>query len=151
VTDKVRTHVTVTSTPTVYLTAWAKPTTLTETETRTKKTCSPTPTPPPYAKRDAIPEPEAEAGWANIIAGVDPEQEDEFLSNGERIRRGLPLNKPAQLEERHGGGHHGPKPSCVPFTHTSFTKTFITKTLTPTEWSTITKCKFTQTVDKVRE
>lgn len=77
--------------------------------------------------------------------------EDEYagLTNGERLRRGLPLGKPVEKRTFCFGPHcHKPPqagPSCVPKTvKVESTKT-ITKSVTPTKYVTTTKCGHTKT------
>lgn len=86
-------------------------------------------------------------------ADEEAEEEDEYagLTNAERIRRGLPLAKPADKRTFCKDGKCGPKPpvqagpSCVPKTEkVEITKT-ITKSVTPTKYVTTTKCGHTQT------
>lgn len=78
---------------------------------------------------------------------MDETDEYEGLTNAERLRRGLPLAKPNQ--KRHYP--HNPQPSCHPSTtRVEETKT-ITKSVTPTQYSTVTSCGFTQTFDTTGE
>lgn len=134
VTSKVKVTETITTHPTEYKTKWADAYTVTKTKTEVKETCS--------------------AGGHKRSLDVEEEQfdfeesEEEYLSNAERLRRGLPLNKPA---EKRTFGHGKPPPahgpSCVPSTKTVHDQTTKTKTVTPTKWATTTKCRYTQTVD----
>lgn len=74
------------------------------------------------------------------------------MSNAERLRRGLPLNKPAEKRTwPHYGKPPGAGPSCVPSTKVEWEKVTKTKTVTPTQWATTTKCRYTKTVNTVSE
>ena len=140
--DKAHTqvHTTITSTPVAIETKSVKPCIVTKTTTETLETCSSAPTQRSYPPRDNIKrDAEAEAEPADI----------ERMSNAERLRRGLP---PAKPEKRHDGGSGGyPEPSCMPKTETTYTKTTVTKTVTPTHRTTVAECRWTQTVDHVGE
>lgn len=121
---------TVTSQPTEYKTKWAPAITVTKTHTKVKPTCG-------------------DSG-VQIKRSINDQVADEYISNAERIRRGLPLNKP-EKRHNHPGQPGQPGPSCVPSTSVSWLGATEIKTVTPTQWATTTKCRYTHTVDKVSE
>ena len=119
---------TVTTTPVATITEFAPPYELIRKETTTITTCT--------------------------AAPVRRSEDERDLTNAERLRRGLPLAAPKQLEKRgghHGGGHHHPEPSCTPKREETTTTTTKTKTITPTSTVCVTECKKTKTLDVTRE
>jgi hypothetical protein len=139
--------------------------TITSTFTAPKKTvtasaCVSTVTycPPKHYKRHFLEERLTDDDEEDVQEEVVEEDEYAGLTNAERIRRGLPLAKPVDKRTwgyDHGNGHgHGggkpqpPKagPSCVPKTVREETTKTITKSVTPTQYVTSTKCGYTQTV-----
>jgi hypothetical protein len=118
---------TIVNRPTETKTKWAPALTYTKTHVKVRPTC--------------------DVSEVQQKRGLDDEDAEVLISNAERIRRGLPLNKP---EKRHGRPPR-PGPSCVPSTSVSWVHATEVKTLTPTQWATTTKCRYTHTVDKVSE
>ncbi|WRT68527.1 uncharacterized protein IL334_005504 [Kwoniella shivajii] len=90
------------------------------------------------------------------------ERELQGLTNGERIQRGLPLAKPNHNRKRSpqaatidldlevdAQGRKHPHPSCYPSHTTQIVTITKGKTITPTQWTTTSKCARTKTVDEV--